>query len=132
MAGADAPLFPGGRTVCCPPKPPLLRLPLLLLLIVEGVPLTTTGAAAKVTDLPDPGLRGGLGSGEVPRGGVLRGGAAFSGCMSSGIALNPDMSGCADIRRWRRSSNPCDYVTLMKAQARAGGHLASALRPCRC
>ncbi len=116
MVGADAPLLPGGRTVCCPPKPPLLRLPLLLLLIVDGAPLTTTGAAAKVTDLPEPGLRGGLGSGDAPRGGVFRGGAAFSGCMSSGIALKPDMSGCADIRRWRRSNSPCAHVMLIGTQ----------------
>ena len=107
MAGACVPLDIGGSTVCCALMPPLLRLPLLLLLIVDGDLLTTTGAAAKVTDLPDPGLRGGLGSGDAPRGGVFSGGAAFNGCMSSGIALKLDMSGCADSRRWRRSSSPC-------------------------
>ena len=79
MEGAGTPPMTGGSTVCCAFIPPLLRLPLLLLLIVDGEPLTTTGATAKVTDLPDPGLRGGLGSGEAPRGGVFRGGAVFNG-----------------------------------------------------
>ena len=132
MAGTAAPLLPGGRTVCCPPKPPLLRLPLLLLLIVDGVPLTTTGAAAKVTDLPDPGLRGGLGSGDAPRGGVFRGGAAFTGCMSSGMTLKPDMSGCADIRRWRRSNSPCAHMMLIGAQTWFGSRLNFPPRRHRC
>ena len=93
------PLLPGGTSTVGWELPPLLRLPLLVLLIVEGAPLTTMGAAAKVTDLPDPGLRGGLGSGEVPRGGVLR--TAFSAGISVGseLAFKLDMSGCADRRR---------------------------------
>ena len=72
----------------------LLRLPLLLLLMVDGATLTTIGTGANVTDLPETGLRGGLGSGETPLGGVLR--TAFRG---AGVIEKPDMSGCADSRR---------------------------------
>jgi hypothetical protein len=79
MAGAAPLLVTGGSTVCCALMPPLLRLPLLLLLMVDGVLLTTTGAAANVTDLPEPGLRGGLGSGEAPRGGVFGTGDDLNG-----------------------------------------------------
>ena len=67
--------------------------------MVDGVLLTTTGAAAKVTDLPDPGLRGGLGSGDAPRGGVFGIGDDFTGWISSDTPWKLDMSGCADIRR---------------------------------
>ena len=99
MPGAGTLLAATGSTICCALMPPLLRLPLLLLLIVDGVLLTTTGAAANVTDLPEPGLRGGLGSGDAPRGGVFGTGVAFTGWSSSGTALKPDMSGCTDSRR---------------------------------
>ena len=77
-----------------------LRLPLLLLLM-ECASLAM-GTGANVTDFIETGLRGGLGSGERPRGDVFS--TVFSGAAEvlMGFSLRPPMSGCTESRRCRR------------------------------
>lgn len=83
-----------------------LRLPLLLLLIeCASLPM---GTGANVTDLVETGLRGGLGSGDCPRGECVLS-TVFSGAAGAATAasLRPAESGCTERRRCRRTWMSC-------------------------